>query len=43
MAPVQQRALVGFAHVFPSLAARAQRGAGTKIAEDLARGQTDKR
>ncbi len=43
VAPPQQRALVGFAHIFPSFAARAQRGAGTKIAEDLARGQTDKR
>jgi len=43
VAPPQQRALVGFAHIFPSLAARAQRGAGTKIAEELARGQTDKR
>ncbi len=43
VAPRQQRALVGFAHIFPSLAARAQRGTGTKVAEDLARGQTDKR
>ena len=41
--PPQQRALVGFAHIFPGFAARAQRGAGTKIAEELARGQTDKR
>jgi short-subunit dehydrogenase len=43
VAPRQQRALVAFAHIFPSFAARAQRGTGTKIAEDLARGQTDKR
>ncbi len=43
MAPPQQRALVVFAHIFPSLAARAQRGSGTKVAEDLARGQSDKR
>ncbi len=43
VAPIQQRALVGFAHVFPGIAGRAQRGAGTKIAESLARGQTDKR
>jgi short-subunit dehydrogenase len=43
VAPPQQRALVGFAHIFPSLAARAQRGSGTKVAEDLARGQADKR
>jgi len=43
VAPPQQRALVGFAHLFPSAAARAQRGGGTKVADDLARGQTDKR
>ena len=43
VAPVQQRLLVGFAHVFPGLAARAQRGSGTKVAEQLARGQADKR
>jgi len=43
VAPVQQRLLVGFAHVFPGLAARAQRGSGTKVAEQLARGQSDKR
>ena len=43
VAPPQQRALVVFAHIFPSLAARAQRGSGTKVAEDLARGQSDKR
>ncbi len=43
VAPPQQRALVGFAHIFPSIAARAQRGAGTKVAENLARGQSDKR
>lgn len=43
VAPVQQRALVNFAHVFPGIAGRAQRGAGTKVAESLARGQTGKR
>ena len=43
VAPVQQRLLVGFAHVFPGLAARAQRGSGTKVAEQLARGQADQR
>jgi short-subunit dehydrogenase len=43
VAPPQQRALVAFAHAFPSLAARVQRGGGTKIADDLARGQSDKR
>lgn len=43
VAPPQQRALVGFAHVFPGIAARVQRGGGTKVADDVARGQTDKR
>jgi short-subunit dehydrogenase len=43
VAPLRQRALVNFAHVFPGVAARAQRGMGTKVAETLARGQTDKR
>jgi short-subunit dehydrogenase len=43
VAPRQMRALVGFAHVFPGIAARVQRGGGTKVADDLARGQTDKR
>ncbi len=43
VAPLQQRLLVGFAHIFPRLAARAQRGGGAKVADDLARGQADKR
>jgi short-subunit dehydrogenase len=43
VAPPQQRALAHFAHVFPGIAGRAQRGAGTKVAESLASGQTDKR
>ena len=43
VAPPQQRALAHFAHFFPSVSSRAQRGAGTKVAESLARGQTDKR
>ena len=43
VAPLQQRALAHFAHWFPAVAARAQRGGGTKVAEQLARGQTDKR
>jgi len=43
IAPARQRALVQFAHVFPSVAGRVQRGPGTKIAENLARGQVDKR
>lgn len=43
VAPPQQRALAHFAHLFPGIAGRAQRGAGTKIADDLAAGQTGKR
>ncbi len=43
VAPVQQRFLAGFAHIFPGVAARAQRGGGTKVADQLARGQVDKR
>lgn len=43
VAPIQQRALASFAHAFPGIAGRAQRGAGTKVAESLARGQVDKR
>ena len=43
VAPPQQRALAHFAHFFPGIAGKAQRGAGTKVAERLAAGQTDKR
>lgn len=43
VAPLQQRAMAHFAHWFPAIAARAQRGGGTKVAEHVARGQTDKR
>lgn len=43
VAPIQQRVLAGFAHVFPAVAGRVQRGGGTKVADDVARGQTDKR
>jgi len=43
VAPLQQRALAGLAHVFPGIAARVQRGGGAKVADDLARGQSDKR
>lgn len=43
VAPVQQRVLVGFAHVFPGVAARVQRRGGVKVADDVARGQSDKR
>jgi short-subunit dehydrogenase len=43
VAPPQQRALAAFAHVFPGIAARAQRGRGERIAERLAAGQSGKR
>lgn len=43
IAPLQQRALAHFAHLFPAIAARAQCGTGTRVAEALARGQTGKR
>jgi short-subunit dehydrogenase len=43
VAPPQQRALAGFAHHFPGVAARLGKLAGTKVADDLASGQTDKR
>lgn len=43
IAPPQQRAMAHFAHFFPSVSLRAQRGGGTKVAENLAAGQTDKR
>jgi short-subunit dehydrogenase len=43
VAPLQQRAIAHFAHWFPGIAARAQRGSGTKVAERVARGQSDKR
>ena len=43
VAPLQQRVMAHFAHLFPGVAGRAQRGGGTKTAERLASGQTDKR
>ena len=43
VAPIQLRAMAQLAHVFPAIAGRAQRGGGTKTAERVARGQTDKR
>ncbi|MCB0876655.1 MAG: SDR family NAD(P)-dependent oxidoreductase [Solirubrobacterales bacterium] len=43
VAPIQQRAMAHLAHWFPGIAARAQRGRGTKIAERVAGGQADKR
>ena len=43
VAPPQMRALAGFAHVFPQLSARTQRGPGTKVAEQLAEGNAGKR
>lgn len=43
VAPLQQRLLAGFAHRHPGLAARIQRRGGTKIADNITAGQTDKR
>jgi short-subunit dehydrogenase len=43
VAPVQQRALTTVGHVFPGIAARAQRGKGESIADKLTSGQSDKR
>lgn len=43
VAPIQQRALAHFAHLFPAIAGRALRGRVTKVAEGVARGQADKR
>ena len=43
VAPPQLRLMAQLAHVFPGLAGRAQRGGGTKTAERVASGQTDKR
>jgi short-subunit dehydrogenase len=43
VAPLRLRAASTFAHIFPAVAGRAQRAAGTKVADDLAAGQADKR
>lgn len=43
VAPLQQRAATAVAHVFPSIAAAAQRGRGARVADDLSAGQADKR
>ena len=43
VAPAQQRALTAIGHAFPGIAARAQRGTGERIAEQLATRQSDKR
>jgi len=43
VAPPQQRAITAFAHVFPGVAARAQRGRGERVAEELAERQKGKR
>lgn len=43
IAPPQQRAATTLGHVFPGLAARAQRGQGERIADQLASRQGDKR
>ena len=43
VAPAHMRAISGFGHVFPGIAARTQRGAGKKVADQLARGNAEKR
>ena len=43
VAPRVQRLLAGFAHRRPELAGRIQQRGGAKIADEVARGQTDKR
>lgn len=43
VAPPHMRALSGFAHAFPQIAARTQRSAGRKVADQLARGNAAKR
>lgn len=43
VAPPHMRALSGFAHVFPQIAARSQRGVGKKVGDQLTRGNADKR
>lgn len=43
VAPPQQRILAHLAHLFPAIAMRFQRGGGTRVAENLAKGQIDKR
>ena len=44
VAPRLQRLLAGFAHRYPGLAGRAQRlGGGTRVADEISGGQTDKR
>jgi len=43
VAPPHMRAISSFGHVFPELAARSQRSAGKKVADQLARGNAGKR
>ncbi len=43
IAPLSMRLLSGFAHRHPGLSGRIQRRGGTKIADEIAAGQTDKR
>jgi short-subunit dehydrogenase len=43
VAPPQMRALSAFAHVFPQIAGRSQRGVGRKVGDQLAKGNADKR
>lgn len=43
VAPARMRAMSGFAHVFPQIAGRSQRGIGKKVGDQLARGNAAKR
>lgn len=43
VAPPHMRALSSFAHVFPQIAGRTQRGVGKKVGDQLARGNAGKR
>ncbi len=43
VAPPHMRAISGFAHVFPQLAGRSQRGVGKKVGDQLTRGNAAKR
>ena len=43
IAPLVQRLGAGFAHRYPALAGKAQRHGGTKMADEITAGQTDKR
>lgn len=43
VAPPHMRVMSNFAHVFPQIAGRTQRGVGKKVGDQLARGNADKR